>query len=406
MVEEDLALPPVAAPADEQPPSPPEEPVVVVETPKVPIEPTADVQEQQQELPESELEQEQDIPEEKMEPVAAAIPNPESEPPPPVKIPLDTRAILIEQNHELAKQRVAVHSFIDPEKHPFAEKVDIFHDRVYRWMDNAVRRLDTWGASGAVPYTAELSTFRLEILNRIGGRGDDKKFDLKAKFKADLALPGLEKRLHLIFDNSGRDSLPGADPMKSEDDIRLGLSSAWDFIKDSKVEVGGGARWRSSGPVGYADIDWRFKFDVGGGVLNFKPRGFYYTDDGWGQSTTLTWRKELPHRRVIQLVASERSTEATHGVELEQSLYMAWLRSGHGRGWLFQASLFPHLKSSDLYMDDMIINLSWRDAFYRRWVYYRITPQIDFAREDDYEPRPSIRIGFDILFGGQIQDIL
>jgi hypothetical protein len=40
------------------------------------------------------------------------------------------------------------------------------------------------------------------------------------------------------------------------------------------------------------------------------------------------------------------------------------------------------------------VNLTWRDAFYRRWIYYTITPQIQFPKEDEYEARPSIRFGW------------
>ncbi len=53
-----------------------------------------------------------------------------------------------------------------------------------------------------------------------------------------------------------------------------------------------------------------------------------------------------------------------------------------------------------------MINLSWRDALYRKWIYYIVTPQVDFPREDDYEPRPSLRIGIEILFGGKIGSLI
>jgi hypothetical protein len=52
------------------------------------------------------------------------------------------------------------------------------------------------------------------------------------------------------------------------------------------------------------------------------------------------------------------------------------------------------------------VNLTWRDAVYRKWIYYTITPQLEFPREDDYQPRPSIRVGLEILFGGSIGHLM
>ncbi len=143
-----------------------------------------------------------------------------------------------------------------------------------------------------------------------------------------------------------------------------------------------------------------------GGELSLDPRGFWYSDDGFGQVTSLTWTRQTRDRQWFQSRTAERSTEQTHGVEFEQTIRYVWLRSGHGRGWVAQVSIFPHLKSSEWFWDDTMINLSWRDALYRKWIYYIVTPQVDFPREDDYEARPSLRIGIEILFGGKIGNLI
>ena len=140
--------------------------------------------------------------------------------------------------------------------------------------------------------------------------------------------------------------------------------------------------------------------------VRLHPRGFWYSDDGWGQVTTLSWTRRLTERQIFQLRGAEKSTEQTDGVEFEQSMRFAWLRSGVGRGWLIQASVFPHLKSSEWYWDNLLVNLTWRDAVYRKWIYYTITPQLEFPREDDYQPRPSIRVGLEMLFGGSIGHLM
>lgn len=296
--------------------------------------------------------------------------------------------------------------FIGPRSR-FARRTDEFHKRWYCRMDNAVRRVDTmWLTEEIQPYDYELSTFKLKTLARVGGRGNDKEYEVKVRFSADVALPGLEKKLHLFVDNAGRDTLPGKDPMEKEADTRLG-ARAIQPLRLSELDLGGGLRWRNSGPVVFADLDWRWKWDLKGGKLRLTPRGFWYSDEGFGQTTTLAWTRPTSNpRKIFQFIAAERSTEKTDGVEFEQSLRFAWLRSGRVRGWVAQASVFPHLVSSDWIWDDSLITISWRDALYRKWIYYTVTPQVEFPKEDDYHARPSIRMGVEILFGGKIGELI
>jgi hypothetical protein len=83
-----------------------------------------------------------------------------------------------------------------PRHNRFTRWVDDVHARTYRWMDNAVRRVDmSWLAEDA-PYDPETSTFRLKLLGRYGGRSSEPDSEFKVRFRADVALPGLEHRLH------------------------------------------------------------------------------------------------------------------------------------------------------------------------------------------------------------------
>ena len=140
--------------------------------------------------------------------------------------------------------------------------------------------------------------------------------------------------------------------------------------------------------------------------MRLTPRGFYYSDDGFGQKTVLTWTRPAGYRKKFQILTAERVTEKTHGIEFEQSLRFAWLRSGRGRGWIAQASVFPHLQSDGWFWDDSLLNITWRDALYRKWIYYTVTPQVQFPREDDYNPQPSLRLGIEVLFGGVTGDLM
>ena len=323
--------------------------------------------------------------------------------PPPLKpSPERVRAL---QAQELKKQNTP-HERGRHRSNGFTRRLDETHRRLYCALDNAVRIVDLRWLAEEAPYEPELSTFRLRLFSRVGGRSSDETFDFKVRFRGDVALPRLERKLHLVLDNAGRDSLPGTDPMKKESDPRLGLTAMFKGVEDSDLSLGGGLKWRDSKPVAYLSLDWRWERQLGVGQFCLNPRAFYYSDDGLGQQTVVTWTRQLAAKTYFQSRTAERSSESRDDVEFEQSLRFAWLRSGKGRGWVAQGSVFPHIRSSDWYWDDSLINLTWRDALYRKWIYYTITPQIQFPKEDEYEARPSLHVGLEILFGGKIGELL
>lgn len=322
------------------------------------------------------------------------------------RLVLDPSVVLSLQMQALDGQRQRYPDDPPLKGNSFTRWLDRTHENLFIRMDNAVRRLDTMWLPAGSEYDYKVSTFRIRVFSRMGGRGKEKDFDFKVRFSTKLALPGLERELYLFVDNIGRDDLPGADPLEQESDTRVGLRSERRFIQNGRLSTSGGVRLRSTGPVFYLDTEWRGKWNLGGGELVATPGLFYYSDDGFGQMASLVYTRPLGPVRAIQVRAVERSTETTDGLELEQTLRFAWYRSGRKRGWVVEGSLFPHCKNSTMYWDNARVNVTWRDSLYKKWIFYTLTPQVDFAREDNYDPQPSLRIGLEILLGGKPSDLM
>lgn len=323
-------------------------------------------------------------------------------------IELDTDRIHAEQSRVLRNQAADPQEALYASTNAFTEGMDLWHERAFRWLDNSVRTLDLWGSREDDGYSPEISTFALALLGRVGGRGDDGNFEAKARFGADLALPGLQHRLHIFVDNLGRDELPGADLMKRDDNVRVGVHAIHDSIWADHVDVGGGMRLRHGKPVGYVDIDWDWSTPLAGGTLTFVPRGVWYTDDGFGEDAAFGWvRRSADGKTAWRLVSAETAKETASGLQLEETAQMALFGSRKGRGWVFRASLFPHVQDEGhTFIDDVVLSATWRAALYRRWIFYTVTPQFDFAEEDRHRLHPSLTIGIEILFGGETKDIM
>lgn len=322
-------------------------------------------------------------------------------------IEFDAGEVHAEQTRILRRQNDGAGEALFTATNNFTETIDRWHDNTFRWLDNAIRNLDLRWSSGGTNYDPEISTFALALFARVGGRGDDGDFDAKARFRAGLALPGLERRLKLVADNLGRDDLPGTDPMKRESDLRVGVQAKLDSFFGERWELGGGARWHDKRPVGYVDLEWHWSRDLFGGTLRFVPRGVWYSDDGFGEDASLVWTGPRTRRVVWQLLSAETAKESTSGIHLEETVRLAVPLRAPGSGWLFRASVFPHLREEKhTNFDDFAVSVTWRAPLYRRWIYYHVTPQVDFADEDGHDPKPSLRFGCEILFGREPQDLL
>ena len=327
-------------------------------------------------------------------------------------IALDIDAVREAQEETLAQQaRDGGEAWFAPSPNGIRRRLDAFHDGTFILLDNLVRTLDLSWALPGVDYDAELSSLSLVPMARVGGRGDDGDFDAQLKVRADTALPGLERRLHLVFDNLGRDSLPGTDPMKREDDWRLGVSGGWDVFRQAKFDLDGGLRLRAMRVVGYADAAIKWEQDLAEGVLRISPGVFYYTDSGWGHGAHASWQRWFGSagRWGVDLSCAEKHTERHAVFDFEQTIKVAYTHSVRKtRGWVFQASLFPQIRedTGDSCIDDALLNVSWKSPVYRRWCYATVTPQVDFAKEDARHPHFSLRFALEILFGGESRRLL
>ena len=322
-------------------------------------------------------------------------------------IAVDAQAIRADQTDVLRKQDEGAADALLSTDNSFTEDMDRWHERIFRWLDNSIRTFDLKLGTTNAAYGHELSSFSLGLLLRAGGRGDDGSSDAKVSASADLALPGLERRLHLVADNLGRDDLPGIDPMKKEDDLRIGVRSAWDSFFGERWDVGGGLRWRGNRPVGYVDVEWHWSAPLGPGTLRFRPRGVWYSDDGFGQNASIVWTTPTDRRAILQIVSAETGKESQSGLHLEETIRLAFPLLGEGCGWLLEGSVFPHIRDERrTFLDNSRLSATWRAALYRKWIYYTLTPQVDFAVEDSHEPKASLRLGLEILFGGETDPLL
>lgn len=321
--------------------------------------------------------------------------------PPDTGFQIDTNAVARQQRRELRRQASTADTPLIAATNAFTRAIDDWHERIFRWFDDSVRAADTWFLDADDTYTNELSSCRLTLQGRVGGRSNESDFELKPKFRADLALPGLHDRVDLFVDNLGRTALPGDDPLTADHDTRVGVRTTLADWTDFDV----GARY-SDGFKAYAELSARGQLGSSTNYLRLQPFVGYDTEAEFYQQTSLIYRRDLSSNLVVRLNAAEGWENDVPGVRFETTARVAIPLAAHGRGWVFRASAFPRTLHDSTFIDNYILNFGWNDILYRRWIYYSVTPQLDFAKEDDHHPHASLRLSVTILFGGKIGSII
>ncbi len=128
---------------------------------------------------------------------------------------------------------------------------------------------------------------------------------------------------------------------------------------------------------------------------------WFSDDDGFGGYTSfmLDW---LPKDELLlRSVSAARYTEATDGIEFEQSFLIGFSTKGTfknlDRGHGIKLSAFGH-KSGSFVMDSYRIAYIYRRNIYKKWLFIQFGPEVSFYDEEDWDASPGFRFGFDVLF--------
>jgi hypothetical protein len=274
------------------------------------------------------------------------------------------------------------------------QRLDRFHQWLGDELDGHVKLFDAYFADDDREEIPS-SSFKLKLYIKV--KEGSSSIQVKPSLDSRLALPHVENKLHLFIDNIAPDELPGQDPADRKEQLQIGLRSFLHRQADSVVKLDGGVRW-SGKPILFSTLRWRKEIPVDTWLLSFQEKGFWYSDDGFGEQTQMNWERWLLPDLGFRSTTAAQWTETSTGVEMEQSLCLGYVIEPGKRGIACQASVFPN-KNSALYINNSLINVTYRMLIYRQWLYFEVTPQVEFPEEHDHEATASIRVGIDMFMG-------
>lgn len=223
--------------------------------------------------------------------------------------------------------------------------------------------------------------------------------------KAKLDFPAAQRRFQLTLESNPEQKTAGeitrnqpaavqeiAKPVQYAATIRYEQSeeSRWHFSSDAgakfqfPLDFFTRARGSYSIPLG----DWRMKI---------AETLFWFRTIGLGATTQLDMEYLISPPVLFRATSNAACLDAPRNCNLRQDLTIFHTLSSRA-AMLYQASV-AGVSEPNLEETAYILLMRYRYRLHKNWVFYEITPQLNFPRNDDFRMNASLLLRLEMLFG-------
>lgn len=286
----------------------------------------------------------------------------------------------------------------------------IWVDHSQEWVTEALFRRLVWFDSmfyenPAARREDPRSRFRIKVFS-LTDLENPSRPEPDVELSASVRLPGLRDRFRIVLESEELDAFPGRGPDEQADRSRLTIRRVGTWLDaDLGAKLG-------SNPRLFSRLTARQAWDTGDVAWTASQRGFYDTDEGFGSVGNLSQHVWPWHRFMMGHSSSVRWSEATTGLEWQDSLVLTYVpklieeeRHGGFVGYSDMAHCLGIRLSVRGHHDGSHVMESYRAGmvyrrplFNREYLYLEIVPEVEWAREENWEPVYTLRTGLDILF--------
>lgn len=280
------------------------------------------------------------------------------------------------------------------------QRILVKHQQIFDWLNERVQRGDEYFMDPTAPAMREDSFFSIETIFSLDDNIDSISID--PSINATLAIPNIENRLHIFVNNLKPMTLPGTDPRDQVGDPGIGMRGVLKKTDFSFIHLGGGIRW-SGLPVAFTELTLSYAIKAADWNLGFENNEAYYTDnDGLSTMNQIGFMRKLSPNTLVRIVTAAKWGEGTWGVECSEMMYLGYIIAGEddrqgAEAIGLRGVVFWH-KSGPTLMDNYRVKLEYRRKGFRKWIYYTLTPILEFPRDKDFDPTISFEAGLQLFF--------
>jgi len=298
---------------------------------------------------------------------------------------------------------------------------DKYHDALSRRIMNSAEWIDSFFDDERVESEENRTNIKLRFDTEVK-EGDGIKLRVRGRIR--LVLPKMRKRLSLVLsgdpDEDTREGTIGdnigGEQFDNKDERNL-TASVWYFFLDTykrNLLMRFGARWRDGGPVFWLGPRYRqlWTFDPWAARYTWSLR--WFTDVGlesrmrldmerpitktlfFRQTTSFDWdQEEDVDLKEEDGTIKENTVTNFNKVGFAVSIFQPLSR----RAILEYATGVSFVNKPEYVMDNVDLLVKYRRQFWRDWLFFEITPALEFPWIRDYKAVPSILFRIEGLFG-------
>jgi len=262
-------------------------------------------------------------------------------------------------------------------------------------------QLDLFFAGEEVEYKANASFLRLGLEARFSKKGE-LSFDPVFKFKLDL--PTVKKRLKLVVESHTPEqetlSETNLDSSLQDEDPAISTATgAFQYV------FGSPKHWKRSTSIGVKlnhepNPFWRLRMKRGWDLehdWHFKTFQslYYFHDDSWGETTQFMFEKPI-HSYFFASKSEARWRHSERLMEYAQ-VFSIKKKLSAIRAIKYELGLLSE-NQPNVIVTDYYFKTTYRRLLYKDWLFYEVSPELLFPREDSFKANPSILMRFEVKF--------
>ena len=303
-----------------------------------------------------------------------------------------------------------VNNAASPSEKSAGEEIDRTHDTTTSAIQTLASRIDSFFVDDDhATFLDNKTRVRVRLnFDHIENHG----FEYSTKAKLNLVLPGLKKRLSLVF-NDG-DSMDGDANSRTSDgdnDIAFRWLAKQSENTSYKVDLGLRVKNDKFDPFLRVNTSWYYSLgeEWQGRSSN---RLYYYSNTGWRDDFRQYFERPLNDDMLFRLRTRVQFFEEKYSnprMEQKLSLYQTIRQSAAiayevlWRQESVEDSLFRPRElriPAQASYQQVQIRIRYRRSFWKPWMFFELWPLVGWAEERDWESTLGVRIRLEFNYGG------
>ena len=248
------------------------------------------------------------------------------------------------------------------------------------------------------------SVIQLE-LNQTIAQGGNINFLFEGKAKLDL--PAAQRRFQIVLESNPEQKTAG-EIKKDQPTAVKETAKPEQYAASVRYEQSEENRWHFSSDAG-AKFEFPLEFFVrarGSYAIPFEiwrlkvaESIFWFGTIGLGQTTQLDLERKLSEPVLFRATSTATCFEAPQNCGLRQD-WSIFHTFNERSALLYQASVIG-VSQPELQETAYVLLMKYRYRLHKDWVFFEVSPQLNFPRTDDFRLNASLLLRLEVLFGAK-----